>query len=98
MTRRDYMLFLLAEECSELALMASKCARFGFSEVKPGEVLDNEERLALEYCDVLAVIALLVGEGFIKTTPFDVTELRIRCKLDKVKRFYEYSQSLGLVE
>lgn len=91
MTRQDHLLFILAEECSELAQRASKAARFGMQEIQPGQPLSNEDRLVLEIEDVLAAIEMLGLAVFVKRQGVEV-------KKDKVEKFLRYSAELGRLE
>ena len=50
------LLTILAEECNEIGIRASKAMRFGLHEIQPGQDYDNVQRLSLEVGDLLEVI------------------------------------------
>ncbi len=52
MTRLQFLLGKLAEECNETAQRSLKAQQFGLTEVQPGQELNNEERLRLEVWDI----------------------------------------------
>lgn len=65
MKRIEHLLFIIAEECAEVAQRASKAARFGLDEVQPGQDHDNMLRLWLEFNDLYAAMQMLHDEtGF----------------------------------
>ncbi len=59
MTREQYILNCLAEECAEVGQRASKAIRFGMTERQPGQELDNRKRLEQELGDLMGVVDLL---------------------------------------
>ena len=62
MKRLEHLLFILAEECAEVAHCASKAARFGPDEVEPGQEHTNMARIYQKFNDVCAVWRLLALE------------------------------------
>lgn len=94
MTRAEHLLWILAEECAEVAQRASKAARFGLYEVQPGQGETNRERLAGECSHLVAAIEMLVREDCIDKPDFG----RIQAKIEKVERFFRYSVELGTLE
>ena len=56
MTRTEYLLVVLAEECAEVAHAASKAIRFGLTDV-------NVRKIVEEYYDIIAVFELLCYEN-----------------------------------
>ncbi|WCM21387.1 hypothetical protein NDK50_08045 [Paraburkholderia bryophila] len=97
MTLTQYYLVKLAEEASEVAQIALKCAHFGVSEVQPGQSLTNAQRCYAELNDLLAMVHQLGkasgGEFYFSQDGFAMAN-----KIAKVDRYLAYSQSLGLVE
>lgn len=92
MNRLEHLLFILAEECAEVAQRASKAARFGMDEVEPGQSLNNAQRLMVEVNDLYAALKMLDDEGVIYPNPdFDA----IDAKIAKVEKFLEYSRCCG---
>ena len=60
MNRLGHLLWILAEECAEIAQRASKASRFGMDEVQPGHALTNEQRIWQEMNDLAAVGEMLI--------------------------------------
>lgn len=96
MTRQEYLLWLLAEECSEVAQRASKMSRFGSHEIQPGQVLDNTDRLILELVDLIGVLDKMVDEKMIPEN-FAGEEL-VEVKRKKIDKYMKYSEQLGILE
>lgn len=97
MTLNQYFLVKLAEEASEVAQVALKCAHFGLSEIQSGQDLTNAERCYGELNDLLAMVHQLGsvsgGEFYFSQDGFAMA-----AKLSKVAHYLAYSQSIGLVE
>lgn len=90
MTRTEHLLFILTEECAEVAQRASKAARFGMAEIEPEQDAPNHERITRELADLLAVAEMLgirwPGRGAIEG------------KKDRVEMFLRYSEACGTLE
>lgn len=95
MKRCDHLLWLLAEECVEVAQRVSKAARFGLDEIQPGQFLTNEERIVGELADLQATIDILHDEGMLKTR---ITLEMNRAKKAKVEKFLAYSKECGTLD
>ncbi len=93
MTINQHLITILAEECAEVTHRVSKALRFGFNEVQPEQKLNNAERIALELCDLVAIIDMLHENGIIPFKGFAA----INDKKNKVIHFLEYSKKLGLL-
>lgn len=94
-TRDQFLLGLLAEECTEIGQECSKCDRFGLDERMNDDTPPNRKRLEAEVQDLYAVLLLLSQEfGF----NFEPDEDKIKTKLNKIKFYYNYSQSIGRVQ
>jgi NTP pyrophosphatase (non-canonical NTP hydrolase) len=95
MKRTEHLLFKLAEEAAEVAQRASKAARFGVTEIQPGQHLNNAERMLGELLDVQAVVEMLYDAGVLPAR----TDFENRAHIDahkvKVERFLEYSRQCG---
>lgn len=95
----DYFYHLLAEEAGEIAQMASKTARFGRHEVKPGQTFSNQERLFLELFDLIAVFEMMVEKQFLADLMGGTGEkIAKEQKKSKVKQYMELSRHLGRLE
>lgn len=91
MNRLEHLLWVLAEECAEVAQRASKAARFGIDEVQPGQALTNEERIWQEMNDLAAVGEMLIalrGQGGLRRDA-------VEAKKAKVEKFLLYSAECG---
>lgn len=88
MSTQQYLLTCLAEECAEVAQRATKAIRFGMDEVQPGQQLTNFDRLQHELNDLMAVADLL---GLSPQLP------AMLAKVERVWKYYEYSQAKGQV-
>ncbi len=89
MNETEYLLMVFAEECAEVAQRASKAARFGLTEVQPGQGDDNRRRIEHELGDLMGVADML---------GFKVHDEDKAAKILKVKHFMEYSRKQGLLE
>jgi hypothetical protein len=103
MTRTEHLLFILAEECAEVAQRASKAARFGLAEVQPGQDKTNARRLMDEMNDLIAVYQMLAGPVVAPTSPLFQGDPRqwtadIGAKQEKVAKFLVYSAECGTLE
>jgi len=99
MTVIEYLLTCLIEEGAEIQQRATKAQRFGLFEVQSGQKKTNRDRLEYEFLDQIAVIELLDEQGVVIC---DMTSKRARRLIDKkkrkVKKFLEYSKTLGVIE
>lgn len=95
LTREQNLLTRLAEECAETSQRATKGILFGLDEVQIGQDLTNAQRLIYEFNDIYAIMLLLQKEGFIGDF---IDNDAIERKMEKLKKYNAYSQSLGKVE
>lgn len=95
MGRDQFLLNLLMEECAEVQQEASKCNRFGLDEQMNSDTPPNKQRLINEVNDFYAILCLLEREFGIDFIP---NEDKIKSKLEKIERYYQYSKSLGRVK
>ncbi len=93
MTRTEYLLTCLAEECIETAQRATKAIRFGINEVQAGQQFDNAERICLEYNDIQAVMEVLGEE--LGWMPEQRLPHLIKRKKEKLKEWMAYSEKMG---
>jgi NTP pyrophosphatase (non-canonical NTP hydrolase) len=89
MNEKEHLLTVLSEECAEVAQRACKAARFGLSEIQPGQLDDNTRRLEREYAELIAVAELL---------GLHAREEDKAAKREKLKKFMDYSRKLGTLE
>lgn len=90
MTRTEHLLWILAEECAEVAQRASKVARFGLLEIQPEQDKNNLERLIYELNDLVATADMI--------EPMWMDERAIDAKKVKVEKFLRYSVECGTLE
>lgn len=96
MNRKEYLLWLVSEECNEVGQRASKAARFALSEVQPGQPLSNAERIVQEWYDLSAVMEMMFDEGLLAQWP-NAREV-IEAKKAKIEKFMGYSRACGTLE
>jgi NTP pyrophosphatase (non-canonical NTP hydrolase) len=97
MTRAQYLLCKLAEECSEVAQRALKQQQFGPKQRQKG-YNKNRDRLRGEVLDMLAHVKFLQDAGEIDRIGGDDVAIHAAKKWRKVQRFMGLSKRLGLVE
>lgn len=91
MNSAEHLLSCLSEECSEItaecvdlisacsktAVRVSKAQRFGLSEIQPGQLLSNAERISLELADLLALAEVLESAGLITRTQVEAKKVKL---------------------
>lgn len=95
MTRKEYLLQVLSEECNEVGQRVSKALRFGLDEKQSGQDLSNQDRLIQEFNDLIAVMEMLNGEVFLDEIYNDEQQ---KAKRKKIEKYFDYSVELGIVE
>lgn len=98
MTRTEYLLSCLAEECAEVIQRVEKAKRFGLFETQPGQPLNNSDRVLEELTDLVAVTEMLDAEGAFPGQWHMNAEQAISEKKVKVEHFYNYSKQCGTVK
>ena len=98
MNRHEHLATTATEECGEVAQRISKALRFGWSEVQPGQPLNNAERIVQEFHDLYAMLDWLQDEGLIA----DHLILRpntnqMAAKRAKVEKFMAISREQGVL-
>ena len=92
MNRREHLLTILGEECSELHQVCCKTLRFGIQDKHTGET--KLDWLNAEFNDLLAMIEMLKGEGII----MERNEDAIAAKILKVEHFLLESKAKGTLQ
>ena len=77
------LLEILIEECAEVQQRATKALRFGLAEVQPGQMLNNAQRMAEEYGDLLETVRRCRFAGLMPRDNVIVGMERKRRQLDK---------------
>lgn len=96
MNRSQHFLWILAEECAEVAQRASKASRFSLDEIQEGQTLNNAERIMVEYADLVATMEKLLEEGVV-TYPNNFQEM-IERKKDRIEKFLLLSAKQGTLD
>lgn len=91
MNRTEMLLTILAEECGEVAQRATKILRFGATEMRSDETINNTKKLEVEFNDLLAMVEMLRNEGIVI---YQNTVLQ-QAKIDKVEHYLKYSEKIG---
>lgn len=96
MKLRQYLLIKLAEECNEVAQMASKCALFGYDSVDPREQTGetNLQKLLKELADLVAVNEMLSDLPDMPELEFDA-DIHIEQKKIKLLHYFKVSQEIN---
>lgn len=95
MTRKEYLLLVLSEECNEVGQRVSKALRFGLDEKQQGQDLSNQDRLIQEFNDLITVMEMLNDEYFFDRIYNDEQQI---AKRKKIEKYFDYSVELGIVE
>ncbi len=91
----SYLLVCAMEECAEVQQSISKTLRFGLEDFYK-EAPTNQERIALEWIDLIAIMEELISAGVL-ILPNNADEL-IQRKKGKIAQFMEYSKERGMLE
>lgn len=97
MTRQQYLLVKVAEECSEMTKRATKIICFGADEQYDKNDA-NYKRLLYEYNDLVATMELLKKDGIFKEFDELIDPERIISKQDKIERYMKVSKERGLLD
>lgn len=97
LTKEQYLLTVLMEECAEVAQRASKAIRFGVSERQPGQPFDNGKRLVDEVVDLYETFDQLLELGTITMPGTYDLEIMRASRREKVSRYLERAQREGVV-
>ena len=89
MNELEYLLTTLGEEGCEVGQRTSKAIRFGMNEVQPGQEEDNKRRIEREIADLIGVAKML---------GLEIRDADVMAKIEKVKKFMEYSRQIGTLE
>jgi hypothetical protein len=94
MSRADYLLSHLAQECAEVVIRATKAQHFGLDEIQPDQPYTNAERVMHEWCDLVATMETLQEYGILPELNRDEYIKRKRDKRSKAALFREYSRNI----
>lgn len=89
MTKRDYLLLKLMEECAEVSYHASKQLQFGKDDKHPTEDRTNGEQLRFELMDVMAITSLLVSVYELNAWSEEELIRHVDMKFTKICKYYD---------
>lgn len=97
MTREQYLLQCLQEECAEVTLIASKINRFGLESYHPDdpEKRTNRSLLTKEVLDVMALIQIIGVNGLLEPMNPKQAAESMENKLQKLDKYMLISEELG---
>ena len=96
MTKEEYLLTCLGEECAEVAQAVSKALRFGLNVNFLDQDKTNREQLVSELNDLLSVVRLLADDKTIQ--PEWCNLIAQKAKRIKVEKYMHISQKLGRLD
>jgi len=95
MTREQFLLIKLSEECAEVSQRALKQVQFGASEIQIGQPYTNAHRLRSELMDLCVLTVLLEEAGQFAEFDWDEFQIARASKVEKLQKYANYSRSLG---
>lgn len=99
MTKLNYLLECLAEECAEVQHIKSKIIRFGIDDIHPETKIENRSQIVSELIDLVAVMNLFLDEDQESRELYEKTVVQgIQNKEKKLRMFMAYSISKGILD
>lgn len=95
MTREQFLLLKLSEECVEVAHRCSKQIQFGKDEKQRDQELTNRQRLSSEFRDLIAIASMLYDLGEIEGLSEEILDLAKLNKRSKMQKYLDKSAELG---
>jgi hypothetical protein len=95
MTKKQFLLLKLIEECVEVAHIASKQLQFGKDKVQKNQLESNTHRLKGEILDLNALVHLLQEESEIPVWSHEEFLGATNKKKVKLQKYLDLSTSLG---
>ena len=94
MTKNEYLLICLVEECGEVVQAATKALRFGLEDINPCTGETNKSAIQKELNDIAAIVTMLrrdniIDDNFTKSP----TE-----KIKKVEKWMQYSKDKNVIK
>lgn len=95
MNRKEHLLVIFSEECSEIAQEVAKSLRFGLQDYDPNNPAEtNLERIEKEFNQLIAVRDMLTHEGIVIKKDLDVQEQ----KKASVEKYLRHSIACGTLD
>ena len=91
MNRKEHLLTIVGEECTEVHQRCSKALRFGLNEVQPNQELANHERILQEFNDLIGAMDLLFECEFEEL----ISKEEVQAKKEKIEKYLDYSKECG---
>jgi NTP pyrophosphatase (non-canonical NTP hydrolase) len=95
MTKQQFLLLKLSEECAEVAQRCSKQIQFGPLEIQTGHSLTNAERLKQELLDLFSIWKILEENKQIPEFSEPEVDFAYENKKLKLQKYLDYSFKLG---
>jgi hypothetical protein len=94
-TRNEYLMVIAKEECNQVAQRLSEALRFGLTEIQPGHVFTNAERIRYAYSDLAALLEMIDPPTPSGGHIHPPNGAAMDAKREKVERFLAYSVGCG---
>ena len=94
MTKGQFLLLKLSEECAEVAQRCSKQIQFGKEEKQHDQEFTNAQRLKAELTDLLAVANLLVEAKEVESLSMAELDAATLVKKQKMQKYLDKSTEL----
>lgn len=100
MTKQEYLLNKLQEECAEVIQIASKYKSFGPDSFHPDDPTKttNKTLLGREIIDIMAVVSMIGNEGLLEVTSGKEAAESIERKVAKVEYYMQASRDCGCLD
>jgi len=99
LSREDYLLLKLSEECAEVIKEVHKALEFGLYDFDPDKPnTNNREKIVQEFIECQTVFNMLVDEQALFYPNEAEVSIRIDAKQKKVEKYMEYSRNCGKLE
>ena len=97
MTKKEYLLTCLAEECIEVAKEVHKALRFGLDDTNPATKQTNAEAIKNELTDIVAVLEELKRVGVL-LAPYSKDSEYYKNKVRRIIEWANYSNKKEILE
>jgi hypothetical protein len=100
MTKQEYLLQKLQEECAEVIQIASKINRFGLLSFNPDDPkkTTNSQLLAKEIIDLQTIISMVGCEGMMPAMSGREVGNALLLEEEKILEYMEISRNLGTLD
>ena len=95
LSKIDYLLSCISEECGEIIQVIGKSQRFGLNDINPSKQLSNKILLKLEIHDLITAYKMLLEE---LNENFEIEDVLIQDKIKRIKKYMKYSEEVKRLE